>query len=172
MNHNLTLNQINALDIGEGGYFSAYGAAHHGIIAVGDTITRIAEQKVVDLSVVVGTAIPMLFGVNEKKGRLSSIPQSDGFQFGDEGKWDWSSCGFDASENNWVAWGPQVPFYRDGKCPIPEGVEFEVMTIDGGGSLNSARWPHDFQRNDKRIIAFRITGLKEGWIYPREAAKT
>lgn len=62
-----------------------------------------------------------------------------------------------ASEQPWMFWG-------GGACPVPEGVTFEVTCRSGAVREQEevSDWTHTVNIGD--IIAYRITGLAEGWV--------
>jgi len=142
----------------------------------GDIILIVPEQKVIDLSCVVGTRIPMLFGNHAKNitGYLKklSVKHVDTINI------NWKNCAFDTSPDAWVSWGKHVAGY-DGKCPIPEGAVCSVIYREEGEQITcdlaDASWQdsHSWQdSNDKwSIIAFRVTGLADGWKYAWEVEK-
>lgn len=59
-------------------------------------------------------------------------------------------------------------FWQGGKCPIPDGLEFEVVFRSGGTtketeSASSLVWTHH-NRSTSDIIAYRLTGkVLDGW---------
>jgi len=140
----------------------------------GDTITIIPERQIIDLSRVVGSSIPMKFSNNNSPWYEGSLRFTDGKQFCRSEGSSLSKCKFDTSANNWVSWGPHIPKY-DGKCPIPDGVEYEVLLRSGNvmsycdASMKLGHDIYDWDRAINPVFAFRITRLKEGWVYPWES---
>lgn len=67
--------------------------------------------------------------------------------------------------NKWNLWWT-------GKCPLPEGVNIEASTR-GCTICSSAatylEWGHHpHYHPDQQIIAYRVTGLEDGYVYPDE----
>jgi len=122
------------------------------------------ESKVVDLSVVCGSNIPMLFGDGDCEddewlpGYLSSISYGVDFPYHLFCGPAYKRCRFDTTRP--VAW-------FGGECPLPDGVEFKAWLRHGGLISESVKWwRHRDSQTD--IIAFQVLGLMEGWKYPWE----
>jgi len=63
-------------------------------------------------------------------------------------------------QDTWHSW-------QGGECPIPEGLEGEVLRRDRSilFHLDNLRWSHanNSKDNDRDIIAFKITGKADRW---------
>lgn len=61
----------------------------------------------------------------------------------------------------------QFTYWGGGECPVPEGVVVECILRKGIKLNNCSRnlyWKHDsVVEQDRHIIAYRITGLADGW---------
>ena len=65
-----------------------------------------------------------------------------------------------ATEQPWTVW-------LGGECPVPEGLEVEILFRDGvkvlRGNAIKIRWSHVWHHCD--IIAYRLTGrVLDGWV--------
>ena len=137
----------------------------------GDSILIVPEQKIIDFSMVAGTRIPILFGgvATNIAGYLKRINTNE-YQSNDN--MPWKNCAFDTSPDAWVSWGKHVKGY-DGKCPLPEGVEYEVL-FDGFSRIHTKPHIKCWNYNEKgynHIKAFRVTGLADGGKYAWEVRK-
>jgi hypothetical protein len=67
----------------------------------------------------------------------------------------------------------QFTYWGGGECPVPEGLSLEILSRGNGrGPLPScvtSVWQHSGDTRD--IIAYRITGLADGWTDNPEEAK-
>ena len=143
----------------------------------GDIILIVPEQKIIDLSMVAGTRIPMLFG-DSKPGLTGYLKSVHACGHRSSGNIHWKTCAFDTSPDAWVSWGMHVKGY-DGKCPLPEGAVCSVIYREEGEQITcdlaDASWKdsHSWQDSNGKwsIIAFRVTGLADGWKYAWEVTE-
>lgn len=134
---------------------------------------HVEQPKVVDLSVVAGSNIPMLFAKSTfeldewRCGYLDHVggPNKDGLPLHYDQQGDsFLKCKFDTTRP--VAWFG----IRD--CPLPDGVKGKACFRDSSwGALpwtpKCWNWSPMFI-NKHDVVAFQVTGLAEGWKYPWE----
>jgi len=82
----------------------------------------------------------------------------------------------DANSCNNLRFSSEWNVWRAGGCPLPEGVmvevEYRCRSICEGEAVKEA-WGWEFPTvpSDHDIIAYRVTGLAEGYVYPDELNK-
>lgn len=135
------------------------------------------QDKVVDLSVVCGSNIPMKFRQSDEPfyyGWLEGIASDGMYRAKGIGK-PFSTVEFDTRPVAWFG----------GECPLPEGVEYNVYLrgdSDGlfwrdglGVESKNKSWLwvglEDDVPHSQDVIAFQVTGLADGWRYPWEQSK-
>lgn len=129
-------------------------------------------KRVVDLSVLVDSGIDCEFpplGYPDSwylRGALANI--DDGLY---QSALDGSICTrCRPRHNHWMAWIP----HDHSECPVPKGFKGDVMVRNGdvmtreGEDLASWLLWNKQHNMEKEIIAYRITGLADGWCYPWE----
>lgn len=126
---------------------------------------RKSQKKAVDLSVLVSSQIDCEF----RTGTKSAIGVLTGFIGAKADKFiqldkvcdiEWQECR--PRLNHWHSW-------QGGDCPLPEGLAVEVMFRLGQTTNHrymDGRWSHVDSGGD--IIAFKVTGLADGWTWPWE----
>jgi hypothetical protein len=140
---------------------------YHGRIDA-SIITPIVRENVLDLEQFVGTNFIFEFrdGIKYTKsgsGTLAEFDRDIPYPYMASGGMSWKYAELKIGQT----------YLHEGKtaCPIPEGVEFEIMstqpseTIEWRSSNNKKdlTWVH--RNGFVKVVGYKVLGLQEGWAY-------
>lgn len=139
------------------------------MVSADDFKVRDKPKKPVDLSVLIKSGIDCEFGGDTEEysgiGKLLRI-KGELFYKSKTANPDivyWCRCR--PRMDHWHSW-------QGGECPLPEGIDYEVMHRDGTvwrpEQVQGHTWKYEVPFCDTDIIAFRVTGLAEGYCMPWE----
>ena len=129
------------------------------------------EKNIIDLGKMVGSDIDMEFADNNAWfiDYLIEIINTDinnSYPYVTKKRKSIAKCRI--RENHWHFW-------QGGECPLPEGLEIEIMYRCGEAEESlilyhrriwSNNWLHNSEKYD--IIAFKVLGTADGWSYEYE----